>query len=100
MQGERLWRYYYGYNDGAIWTPGETAKHGLVLHYDGVYNYLDSKDMINKCRYNYALDFYNSKEYEKALDYFIGQVMKKTRGKANPTIAYNMMKEKLDNLKK
>ena len=36
----------------------------------------------------------------KALDYFIGQVMKKTRGKANPTIAYNMMKEKLDNLKK
>ena len=36
----------------------------------------------------------------KALDYFVGQVMKKTRGKANPTIAYNMMKEKLDNLKK
>jgi aspartyl-tRNA(Asn)/glutamyl-tRNA(Gln) amidotransferase subunit B len=36
----------------------------------------------------------------KALDYFIGQVMKKTRGKANPTMAYNMMKEKLDNLKK
>ena len=36
----------------------------------------------------------------KALDYFIGQVMRKTRGKANPTIAYNMMKEKLDNLKK
>jgi aspartyl-tRNA(Asn)/glutamyl-tRNA(Gln) amidotransferase subunit B len=36
----------------------------------------------------------------KALDFFIGQVMKKTRGKANPTIAYNMMKEKLDNLKK
>lgn len=36
----------------------------------------------------------------KALDYFIGQVMKKTRGKANPTMAYNMMKEKLDSLKK
>lgn len=36
----------------------------------------------------------------KALDFFIGQVMRKTRGKANPTIAYNMMKEKLDNLKK
>ena len=36
----------------------------------------------------------------KALDFFIGQVMKKTRGKANPTMAYNMMKEKLDNLKK
>ena len=36
----------------------------------------------------------------KALDFFIGQVMKKTRGKANPGMAYNMMKEKLDNLKK
>ena len=39
-------------------------------------------------------------ENPKALDFFIGQVMKKTRGKANPTLAYNMMKEKLDNLKK
>ena len=33
-------------------------------------------------------------------DFFVGQVMKKTRGKANPSIAYKMMKEKLDNLKK
>ena len=35
----------------------------------------------------------------KALDYFVGQVMKKTRGKANPSIANRLMKEKLDNLK-
>ena len=35
----------------------------------------------------------------KALDYFVGQVMKKTRGKANPSITSNLMKEKLDKLK-
>ncbi len=39
-------------------------------------------------------------ENPKALDFFIGQVMKKTRGKANPSIAYKMMKEKLDNITK
>ena len=39
-------------------------------------------------------------ENPKALDFFIGQVMKKTRGKANPSIAYKMMKEKLDNMTK
>lgn len=33
------------------------------------YNYSDSADMINRCRYNYALDFYKAKNYEKALDY-------------------------------
>lgn len=46
-----------------------------------------------------AIETYDP-ENPKALDYFIGQVMKKTRGKANPGIAYKMMKEKLDNLKK
>ena len=46
-----------------------------------------------------AIETYDP-ENPKALDYFIGQVMKKTRGKANPSIAYKMMKEKLDNLKK
>ena len=35
----------------------------------------------------------------KLLDYFVGQVMKKTRGKANPASARTMMKEKLDSLK-
>ena len=46
-----------------------------------------------------AIETYDP-ENPKALDYFIGQVMKKTRGKANPSIAYKMMKEKLDNLKR
>ena len=46
-----------------------------------------------------AIETYDP-ENPKALDFFIGQVMKKTRGKANPSIAYKMMKEKLDNLKK
>ena len=46
-----------------------------------------------------AIETYDP-ENPKALDYFIGQVMKKTRGKANPGMAYKMMKEKLDNLKK
>ena len=35
----------------------------------------------------------------KLLDYFVGQVMKKTKGKANPASARTMMKEKLDSLK-
>ncbi len=35
----------------------------------------------------------------KLLDYFVGQIMKKTKGKANPTSARSMMKEKLDSLK-
>ena len=46
-----------------------------------------------------AIETYDP-ENPKALDFFIGQVMKKTRGKANPGIAYKMMKEKLDNMKK
>ena len=45
-----------------------------------------------------------AKDYDpsnpKALDYFIGQIMKKTRGKANPSIASKIMKEKLDNMNK
>ena len=36
----------------------------------------------------------------KLLDYFVGQIMKKTKGKANPASARTMMKEKLDNLSK
>ena len=35
----------------------------------------------------------------KLLDYFVGQIMKKTKGKANPSSARSMMKEKLDSLK-
>ena len=35
----------------------------------------------------------------RLLDYFVGQVMKKTKGKANPASARTMMKEKLDSLK-
>ena len=34
----------------------------------------------------------------KALDYFIGQVMKKTRGKANPMVASKLMKEELEKI--
>ena len=38
--------YYAGYrkNNGKVtdlWTPGDQAKDGLVLHYDGIYNYLN-----------------------------------------------------------
>ena len=35
----------------------------------------------------------------RLLDYFVGQIMKKTKGKANPASARTMMKEKLDSLK-
>ena len=35
----------------------------------------------------------------KLLDYFVGQIMKKTKGKANPSSARSMMKDKLDSLK-
>ncbi len=39
-------------------------------------------------------------ERPKILDYFIGQIMKKTRGKANPATASQLMKEKLNDLRK
>ena len=39
-------------------------------------------------------------ERPKILDYFIGQIMKKTRGKANPATASQLMKEKLNDLQK
>lgn len=34
----------------------------------------------------------------KALDYFIGQVMKKTRGKANPSVASKLMRAELEKI--
>lgn len=34
----------------------------------------------------------------RILDYFVGQVMKKTKGKANPAISRNMLMEKLEKL--
>ncbi len=37
-------------------------------------------------------------QYPKILDYFIGQVMKKSRGKANPAVANKLMKEELEKL--
>ena len=39
-------------------------------------------------------------ENPRLLDYFVGQIMKKTRGKANPASARTMMKEELDKLSK
>ncbi len=33
------------------------------------YEFLDSEDMIFKCRYKYALDFFHEKRYEKAIFY-------------------------------
>ena len=39
-------------------------------------------------------------ENPRLLDYFVGQIMKKTKGKANPASARTLMKEELDKLKK
>ena len=36
------------------------------------------------------------KKQPRLLDYFIGQMMKKTRGKANPSLASKLLKEELD----
>lgn len=36
------------------------------------------------------------KQQPRLLDYFIGQMMKKTRGKANPSLASKLLKEELD----
>ncbi|MCD5398093.1 hypothetical protein LR003_04080, partial [candidate division NPL-UPA2 bacterium] len=41
-------------------------------------------------------DFRNGKE--KALGFFIGQVMKATRGQANPQLVNKLLKEKLGNV--
>ena len=36
------------------------------------------------------------KQNPKLFDYFIGQVMKKSRGKANPAITAKVLKQELD----
>ena len=36
------------------------------------------------------------KNQPKVLDYFIGQTMKKTRGKANPSLTSKLLKQELD----
>ena len=42
---------------------------------------------------NLIEDYKNGK---KVFDYFIGQIMKKTRGRANPVITSQILKEELD----
>lgn len=39
-------------------------------------------------------------EKTRMIDFFVGQVMKKTRGKANPAKTMEMLKEELANYKK
>ena len=39
-------------------------------------------------------------ENPRLLEYFVGQIMKKSKGKANPASARTMMKEQLDKLAK
>ena len=36
------------------------------------------------------------KNQPRVLDYFIGQTMKKTRGKANPSLTSKLLKQELD----
>lgn len=44
-----------------------------------------------------AIDDYK-KGYDKALKYLVGQIMKETKGQANPIIVNKLLKEKLDNI--
>ena len=43
---------------------------------------------------NIVKDYHNGKS--NAFDYFVGQVMKQTRGQANPTITRDVLKEELE----
>jgi Asp-tRNA(Asn)/Glu-tRNA(Gln) amidotransferase B subunit len=43
---------------------------------------------------NHLVDDY--KAGKRVFDYFIGQIMKKTRGRANPVITSRILKEELD----
>ena len=42
---------------------------------------------------NLVEDYKNGK---RVFDYFIGQIMKKTRGRANPALTSRILKEELD----
>lgn len=44
-----------------------------------------------------VIDYHNGKD--RALGFLVGQLMKKSKGQANPAMASKMMKEALDNLK-
>ena len=50
------------------------------------------KEVINE-NYNLVEDYKNGK---RVFDFFIGQTMKKTRGRANPVITSRVLKEELD----
>ena len=39
------------------------------------------------------------KSQPRLLDYFVGQMMKKTRGKANPALASKLLKDELERRK-
>ena len=56
-------------------------------------------NMINEVldeNLNLVEDYKNGK---RVFDYFIGQIMKKTRGRANPVITSRILKEELDKYK-
>ena len=46
--------------------------------------------------YEYEIENYKSYNFYEVFDYFIGQIMKKTKGRANPSLASKILKEELD----
>ena len=61
-----------------------------VINYNDIIDYI--KEVINE-NLHLVEDYKNGK---RVFDFFIGQTMKKTRGRANPVITSRILKEELD----
>ena len=80
-----------------MWNNGEDAQH--IIENEGMKQISDT-DELNKIVDNIIKNNYKSvEEYQngkdKLLGFFVGQVMKETKGKGNPKLINQILKEKL-----
>ena len=75
-----------------------------VVKDEGMMQITDENQIIEIVKEVISENEQQAKTYDpqnpKALDYFVGQIMKKTRGKANPSVASKIMKEELEKIVK
>ena len=78
----------------------ETGKSASeIIKEKGLMQITDEKDLVQVIENVLREDEENVKKYhagkEKLFGFFVGEVMKKTQGKANPRLANQILKEKL-----
>lgn len=77
----------------------EEKEPAIVVKESGMTQITDEKELmtiVNEIMDENPNQIEAYKKQPRLLDYFIGQMMKKTRGKANPSLASKLLKEELD----